>query len=119
MRNIALSFVLIFLCSGCYTYKTTIETSNIEVNEKYEFVLKETGKKRARLLSIGETNILLKKNGRSFSVPLSDIVEIKSRKFSYFNTIVSILSISLVTIAIIGIFTWDGPEFSISPAFPN
>ncbi|MAP53532.1 hypothetical protein [Altibacter sp.] len=119
MKSIALSFVLLLLCSGCYTYKTPIEISNAEANDKYEFVLKETGKKRARYVSMDDTHVLLKKNGQTMSVPLSDIIEIKSRKFSYFNTIVSILSISVVAIITIGIFTWDGPEIPISPAFPN
>ena len=76
-----LSFSILF--QSCFSYKT-VDYNNIAIEKKQKFEVSGVGGKniKGRLVSKNEQLIILKNNGQIQEMPVSEIYEVKVRKFS-------------------------------------
>ena len=76
-----LSFSILF--QSCFSYKT-VDYNNIAIEKKQKFEVSGVGGKniKGRLVSKNEQLMILKNNGQLQEVPVSEIYEVKVRKFS-------------------------------------
>ena len=76
-----LSFSILF--QSCFSYKT-VDYNNIAIEKKQKFEVSGVGGKniRGRLVSKNEQLMILKNNGQLQEMPVSEIYEVKVRKFS-------------------------------------
>ena len=76
-----LSFSILF--QSCFSYKT-VDYNNIVIEKKQKFEVSGVGGKniRGRLVSKNEQLMILENNGQLQEMPVSEIYEVKVRKFS-------------------------------------
>ena len=76
-----LSFSILF--QSCFSYKT-VDYNNIAIEKKQKFEVSGVGGKniKGRLVSKNEQLIILENNGQLQEMPVSEIYEVKVRKFS-------------------------------------
>ena len=76
-----LSFSILF--QSCFSYKT-VDYNNIAIEKKQKFEVSGVGGKniKGRLVSKNEELMILKNNGQLQEMPVSEIYEVKVRKFS-------------------------------------
>ena len=76
-----LSFSILF--QSCFSYKT-VDYNNIAIEKKQKFEVSGVGGKniKGRLVSKNEQLMILKNNGQLQEMPVSEIYEVKVRKFS-------------------------------------
>ena len=76
-----LSFSILF--QSCFSYKT-VDYNNIVIEKKQKFEVSGVGGKniKGRLVSKNEQLIILENNGQLQEMPVSEIYEVKVRKFS-------------------------------------
>ena len=99
MKKLPLLLSFIILFQSCYSYKTVNYTS-IPIEKKQKFKVKGVGgtKIEGTLFSKNEQILTLDKNGQLQKIPVSEIYEVKVRKFSILK------SFGLVTSILIRIF---------------
>ena len=76
-----LSFSILF--QSCFSYKT-VDYNNIAIEKKQKFEVSGLGGKniKGRLVSKNEQLMILENNGQLQEMPVSEIYEVKVRKFS-------------------------------------
>ena len=76
-----LSFSILF--QSCFSYKT-VDYNNIAIEKKQKFEVSGVGGKniKGRLVSKNEQLMILENNGQLQEMPVSEIYEVKVRKFS-------------------------------------
>ena len=76
-----LSFSILF--QSCFSYKT-VDYNNIAIEKKQKFEVSGVGGKniKGRLVSKNDQLIILENNGQLQEMPVSEIYEVKVRKFS-------------------------------------
>ena len=76
-----LSFSILF--QSCFSYKT-VDYNNIAIEKKQKFEVSGLGGKniKGRLVSKNEQLMVLENNGQLQEMPVSEIYEVKVRKFS-------------------------------------
>ena len=76
-----LSFSILF--QSCFSYKT-VDYNNIAIEKKQKFEVSGVGGKniKGRLVSKNERLMILENNGQLQEMPVSEIYEVKVRKFS-------------------------------------
>ena len=81
-----LSFSILF--QSCFSYKT-VDYNNIAIEKKQKFEVSGVGGKniKGRLVSKNEQLMILKNNGELQEVPVSEIYEVKVRKFSILKSL--------------------------------
>ena len=99
MKKLPLLLSFIILFQSCYSYKTVNYTS-IPIEKKQKFKVKGVGGANIEgtLFSKNEQILTLDKNGQLQKIPVSEIYEVKVRKFSILK------SFGLVTSILIRIF---------------
>ena len=87
MKPIIFLLCVCFLLSSCYSYKgVDLSRNKILTNKKYKIETKDT-KIKAKIYKINDSTITIIKKGIKTEIALSNIKEIKKRKFSYLKTI--------------------------------
>ena len=99
MKKLPLLLSFIILFQSCYSYKTVNYTS-IQIEKKQKVEVKGVGGTNIEgtLFSKNEQILTLDKNGQLQKIPVSEIYEVKIRKFSILK------SFGLVTLILIRIF---------------
>ena len=97
-KRILLLFISILLQS-CFSYKS-VNYNDIEIGKKPKVEVKGVGgtNSKGRLVSRNEQTLILESNGALQKIPVSEIYEVKVRKFSILK------SFGLVTSILIRIF---------------
>ena len=99
MKKLPLLLSFIILFQSCYSYKT-VNYNSIQIEKKQKFKVKGVGGTNIEgtLFSKNEQILTLDKNGQLQKIPVSEIYEVKIRKFSILK------SFGLVTLILIRIF---------------
>ena len=99
MKKLPLLLSFIILFQSCYSYKT-VNYNSIPIEKKQKYKVKGVGgiKIEGTLFSKNEQILTLDKNGQLQKIPVSEIYEVKIRKFSILK------SFGLVTLILIRIF---------------
>ena len=99
MKKLSLLLLFLILFQSCYSYKT-VNYNSIPIEKKQKFKVKGVGgtKIEGTLFSKNEQILTLDKNGQLQKIPVSEIYEVKVRKFSILK------SFGLVTSILIRIF---------------
>ena len=94
MKKLSLLLLFLILFQSCYSYKTVNYTS-IPIEKKQKFKVKGVGgtKIEGTLFSKNEQILTLDKNGQLQKIPVSEIYEVKVRKFSILKSFVLVTSI--------------------------
>ena len=99
MKKLSLLLLFLILFQSCYSYKT-VNYNSIPIEKKQKYKVKGVGgiKIEGTLFSKNEQILTLDKNGQLQKIPVSEIYEVKIRKFSILK------SFGLVTLILIRIF---------------
>ena len=99
MKKLPLLLLFLILFQSCYSYKT-VNYNSIQIEKKQKYKVKGVGgiKIEGTLFSKNEQILTLDKNGQLQKIPVSEIYEVKVRKFSILK------SFGLVTYILIRIF---------------
>ena len=83
MKNFIFLFSFSILFQSCFSYKT-VDYNNIAIEKKQKFEVSGLGGKniKGRLVSKNEQLMILENNGQLQEMPVSEIYEVKVRKFS-------------------------------------
>ena len=97
-----LSFSILF--QSCFSYKT-VDYNNIAIEKKQKFEVSGVGGKniKGRLVSKNEQLMILKNNGQLQEMPVSEIYEVKVRKFSILKSAGLLGSIYATVIVVLGV----------------
>ena len=103
MKKLPLLLLFLILFQSCYSYKT-VNYNSIPIEKKQKYKVKGVGgiKIEGTLFSKNEQILTLDKNGQLQKIPVSEIYEVKVRKFSILKSS-GVLAIS-VTAALSAIF---------------
>ena len=89
MKNFSLLLSILILFQGCYSYKTLDYNSiPIEKKQKIEVIVIEGTNIKGTLVSKNEQTLTVDTNGQLQKIPVSEIYEVKARKFSILKTAV-------------------------------
>ena len=83
MKKFIFLLSFLFLFQSCFSYKT-VDYNNIAIEKKQKFEVSGVGGKniKGRLVSKNEQLMILENNGQLQEMPVSEIYEVKVRKFS-------------------------------------
>ena len=83
MKKLPLLLLFLILFQSCYSYKT-VNYNSIPIEKKQKYKVKGVGgiKIEGTLFSKNEQILTLDKNGQLQKIPVSEIYEVKVRKFS-------------------------------------
>jgi len=100
MKKISLLLSFLILFQSCYSYKT-VNYNNISIEKKQKVEVKGIGGTNIKgtLVSKNEQILTLENRGQLQKIPMSEIYEVKVRKFSFFKT----AGVSLISLAAIGV----------------
>ena len=86
-RSLLLSFIILF--QSCFSYKT-VNYDSIPIEKKQKVEVKGIGGTNIKgtLVSKNEQTLILNTNGQLQKIPVSEIYEVKVRKFSILKTAV-------------------------------
>ena len=87
MKKGCLLLSILILFQGCYSYKT-LDYNSIPTEKKQKVEVKRTEgiNIKGTLVSKNEQTLTLDKNGQLQKIPVSEIYEVKVRKFSILKT---------------------------------
>ena len=110
-----LSFSILF--QSCFSYKT-VDYNNIAIEKKQKFeVLRVGGTNiKGRLVSKNDQLMILENNGQLQEMPVSEIYEVKVRKFSILKSgalltsVLLVTAVALVVVALIALAIGGGPN---------
>ena len=96
--SVLLSFLILF--QSCFSYKT-VDVNSIAIDKKQKIEVKGVGgtNMKGTLVFKNEQILTLDNNGQLQKIPMSEIYEVKVRKFSFFKT----AGVSLISLAAIGV----------------
>ena len=100
MKKISLLLSFLILFQSCFSYKT-VNINNITLDKKQKVEVKEIGGTyiKGTLVFKNEQILTLENSGQLQKIPMSEIYEVKVRKFSFFKT----AGVSLISLAAIGV----------------
>ena len=98
MKKLSLLLLFLILFQSCYSYKT-VNYNSIPIEKKQKFKVKGVGgtKIEGTLFSKNEQILTLDKNGQLQKIPVSEIYEVKVRKFSLLKSS-GVLAISVTAV---------------------
>ncbi len=98
---------ILFLLSGCYTYKPLQESNNdFVVGQKYEIRIGNRSMERVLVNAVTDSTLVVSK-GRTEQVVQKDMItEVKYRKVSTGNTVFGVVVGGLLAITLIGVLSW-------------
>jgi len=94
-----------FFLTSCFSYrKIDLAEKEIKVNRKYKITTNDAEERKGRVYEVTDTAIGLTFNETKSEIPISDIKEIKQKKFSVLgNTalaVVAYLGVGLIAILV-------------------
>jgi len=103
MKNIIYLLSILILLQSCFSYKT-VDLADISVDKKQKLKIERIDNKniKGKLVSISDDAITLKISGENKEISLSDIDEIRSKKFSFMKT-AGLIPIYYALITVLGI----------------
>jgi len=100
MKKISLLLSFLILFQSCFSYRTVnINTITLEKKQKVEVKGIGGTNIKGTLVSKNEQILTLENRGQLQKIPMSEIYEVKVRKFSFFKT----AGVSLISLAAIGV----------------
>ena len=89
MKKLSLLLSFLILFQGCFSYRT-IDYNSIPIEKKQKVEVKGVGGTNIKgtLVSKNEQTMILNTNGQLQKIPVSEIYEVKVRKFSILKTAV-------------------------------
>ncbi len=83
MKKLSLLLSFLILFQGCFSYKT-IDYNSIPIEKKQKVEVKGVGGTNIKgtLVSKNEQTMIVNTNGQFLKIPVSEIYEVKVRKFS-------------------------------------
>lgn len=98
MKKLPLLLLFLILFQSCYSYKT-VNYNSIPIEKKQKYKVKGVGgiKIEGTLFSKNEQILTLDKNGQLQKIPVSEIYEVKVRKFSILKSS-GVLAISVTAV---------------------
>lgn len=104
MKNFSLLLSFLILFQSCFSYKT-VDYNSIPIEKKQKVEVKGVGGTNIKgtLVSKNEQTMIVDNNGQLQKIPVSEIYEVKVRKFSILNSagIVAILTSVAASLAIV------------------
>ena len=99
-RSLLLSFIILF--QSCFSYKT-VNYNSIPIEKKQKVEVKGIGgiNIKGTLVSKNEQTLILDTNGQLQKIPVSEIYEVKVRKFSLLKSSGLLASSILVVTAVL------------------
>ena len=99
-RSLLLSFIILF--QSCFSYKT-VNYDSIPIEKKQKVEVKGIGgiNIKGTLVSKNEQTLILDTNGQLQKIPVSEIYEVKVRKFSLLKSSGLLASSILVVTAVL------------------
>ena len=99
-RSLLLSFIILF--QSCFSYKT-VNYDSIPIEKKQKVEVKGIGgvNIKGTLVSKNEQTLILDTNGQLQKIPVSEIYEVKVRKFSLLKSSGLLASSILVATAVL------------------
>ena len=102
MKKGSLLLSILILFQGCYSYKTLDYNSiPIEKKQKIEVIVIEGTNIKGTLVSKNEQTLTVDTNGQLQKIPVSEIYEVKVRKFSLLKSSGVLASSILVVTAVL------------------
>lgn len=105
-RYIRLSILLLcsfFLFTSCFGYRTiNLSEKEIKVNKKYKITTNDTKERKGKVYEVTDASIHITYDNEKSEIPISDIKEIKQKKFSVLGStalaVVAYLGVGLIAI---------------------
>ena len=109
MKKLSLLLSFLILFQSCFSYKT-VDYNSIPIEKKQKVEVKGVGGTNIKgtLVSKNEQTMIVDNNGQLQKIPVSEIYEVKVRKFSILNSagivaISTIVAASLALVAFVGV----------------
>ncbi|WP_439129411.1 hypothetical protein [Polaribacter sp.] len=118
MKNILHILSILILFQSCYSYKTFDIKEYEKVNPtKVKIELKNSTKLKGKPIGYKNEILTVKKINETLAIPISDIITIKQRNFSWLKT----TGLTLVTFGIVIVvsFIIALSDLGITPSFRN
>jgi S-adenosylmethionine:diacylglycerol 3-amino-3-carboxypropyl transferase len=94
MKKLSLLLSFLILFQSCFSYKT-VDVNSIAIDKKQKIEVKGVGgiNMKGTLVFKNEQILTLDNNGQLQKIPMSEIYEVKVRKFSIFKTAIRFAAI--------------------------
>ncbi|MDY8138825.1 hypothetical protein [Aquimarina sp. 2201CG5-10] len=112
-KKVCLFLGIVMFCISCHSYRSmNVMADEIRLNKKYKITTKKYQKKKVIIKDATATEIIAVIDKTKVEIPVSEIEEIRRRKFSYVKTLA-------IPVVLTGFFALAITSVSINPSIGN